>query len=127
MDGYAVKVDRRTGKIVYLVRLGGNELDTANRVLLDRRGFAYFVGFSGSQDFPISADAIQKTYGGGDSDAFLSVIDPNGSLVYSTYLGGRNRQIFQLSAASNFTCAVLPMRSSQACKMTSCPSGSAPF
>jgi hypothetical protein len=88
MDAYAARVDRRSGKLLYLVRLGGKGLDIANRIMLDRRGFAYVTGFTASRDFPISADALQKTYGGGDTDVFLTVIDPNGQITYSTYFGG---------------------------------------
>jgi hypothetical protein len=88
MDGYAAKIDRRSGKLLYLVRLGGERLDIADRVIVDRRGFAYLTGFTGSLDFPITPNALQKTYGGGDSDSFLAVIDPNGNITYSTYFGG---------------------------------------
>src|SRR5262249_31107371 len=41
-----------------------------------------------SVDFP-TANALQATYGGGGSDAFVAKLNPSGSaLVYSTYLGG---------------------------------------
>lgn len=88
MDGYAAKLDRRSGKLLYLVRLGGENLDIADRVLIDRRGNAYLTGFTGSRDFPITPNGLQTNYGGGESDAFLTVIDPDGKITYSTYFGG---------------------------------------
>jgi hypothetical protein len=88
MDGFVARIDRTSGKMLYLVRLGGAGLDIADRLVLDHRGFVYTTGFTGSRDFPVSADAVQKTFGGGENDAFLSVIDPGGNIVYSSYLGG---------------------------------------
>ena len=88
MDGYAAKLDRRTGKILYLTRLGGEGLDIATRVILGPEGIAYVTGFTGSRDFPTTSDALQRVYGGGDSDAFLAKLDPDGRIVYSSYIGG---------------------------------------
>jgi len=40
-------------------------------------------------DFPTTAGAFQRTYGGGTQDAFVAAFNPAGSaLLYSTYLGG---------------------------------------
>jgi hypothetical protein len=42
-----------------------------------------------SRDAPVSANAMQKTYGGGASDFFLAKFSPDGaSLVFATYAGG---------------------------------------
>jgi hypothetical protein len=88
MDAWVAKLNRRTGKLLYLTRLGGSGLDIANRVTVDHRGHAYVTGFTASRDFPVTANASQPVYGGGDSDAFLTEIDPDGRIVYSSYLGG---------------------------------------
>jgi hypothetical protein len=88
MDAWAAKLDRRTGKLQYLTRLGGEGVDIADRVKVDRRGYAYVTGFTGSRDFPITPTALQRIYGGGASDAFLAKIDPEGRIVYSSYIGG---------------------------------------
>jgi hypothetical protein len=46
------------------------------------------TGRTSSQDYPTVA-AIQPVYGGGDSDAFISKVLPDGkALAYSTFLGG---------------------------------------
>jgi len=88
MDAWVARLDRRTGKVQYLTRLGGSGLDIANRVKVDSRGYAWVTGFTASRDFPITATALQPAYGGGNSDAFLARLDPNGRIVYATYLGG---------------------------------------
>jgi hypothetical protein len=88
MDAWVAKLDRRTGRLLYLTQLGGEGVDIADRVKVDTRGNAYVTGFTGSRDFPITADALQRVYGGGESDAFLTEIDPVGRIVYSSYIGG---------------------------------------
>jgi len=88
MDAWVAKLDRRSGKLLYLTRLGGKGVDIADRIKVDGRGHAYVTGFTGSRDFPITANALQRVYGGGDSDAFLTEVDPEGHIVYSSYIGG---------------------------------------
>jgi hypothetical protein len=88
MDAWVAKLDRLTGKLLYLTRLGGEGVDIADRIKVDNRGHAYVTGFTGSRDFPITANALQRVYGGGESDAFLVEVDPEGHIVYSSYIGG---------------------------------------
>jgi hypothetical protein len=45
------------------------------------------TGSTASRNFP-AHEAIQSTYGGGLSDAFVANFDTSGGLVYSTYFGG---------------------------------------
>ena len=88
MDAWVAKLDRLTGKLLYLTHLGGKGVDIADRIKVDNRGHAYVTGFTGSRDFPITTNALQRVYGGGDSDAFLVEVDPEGHIVYSSYIGG---------------------------------------
>jgi hypothetical protein len=66
--------------------LGGGGPDEGKGIAVDSRGNAYVTGNAGSFDFPMMG-AIQGTWGG-SGDAFLTKLNPTGSLVYSTYLGG---------------------------------------
>ena len=88
MDAWVAKLDRLTGKLLYLTHLGGEGVDIADRIKVDDRGHAYVTGFTGSRDFPITDNALQRVYGGGQSDAFLAEIDPEGHIIYSSYIGG---------------------------------------
>jgi hypothetical protein len=71
MDGYILRLSRRTGKLVYATRLGGSSHDAALRLEVDTAGFAYATGVTKSRDFPSSPDALQTKFGGGKTDAFL--------------------------------------------------------
>jgi hypothetical protein len=79
--------------LVYSTFLGGSNYDWGQGIAVDGAGSAYVTGITRSTDFP-TANAVQSTYGGGSSDAFLAKVDPSqsgaASLVYSTYLGGNS-------------------------------------
>jgi hypothetical protein len=60
-------------------------------IAIDGSGNAYTTGYTNASDFPTTSGAFQTTYGGGNSDAFVSKLNAAGSaLLYSTYLGGNN-------------------------------------
>jgi hypothetical protein len=75
--------------LVYSTYLGGNGLDIGGGIAVDSSGNAYVAGSTeSSTDFPVHS-ALYSTFGGGTSDAFVTVINPTGTAyVYSTYLGG---------------------------------------
>jgi uncharacterized protein (TIGR03437 family) len=89
-DVFAVKLNPSGGAPVYSTLLGGAAADWAYGLSLDSSGNAYIAGRTESTDFPVSADAIQKAYGGG-GDAFVAKVNATGSaLPFSSYLGGSN-------------------------------------
>jgi hypothetical protein len=76
------------GGIVYATYLGGSGSIDDSGLAVDSVGNAYLAGSTSSNDFP-TAHALQASFGGGNSDAFVTVLNASGSgLVYSTYLGG---------------------------------------
>jgi PKD repeat protein len=88
----------------YSLYFGGEGRDQGNMISVDENGYAYFVGTSWSnylkyfknhdQSTQMSAQglapgSVQPYFGGGDKDAFLVKINPDGTeLVYITYIGG---------------------------------------
>lgn len=90
-DGFMAKLNTSDGgsaSLVYATYLGGNGFDLCAAVAVDDAGNAYATGLTTSPNFPTTAGALQ-TAGGGDSDAFVSKLNANGSaLSYSTYSGG---------------------------------------
>ncbi len=87
MDGYVLRLNAQTGKLIYATRLAGSLYDTALRVKVDQSGFAYTTGITKSADFPVTPDAM-KTKLEGESDGFLVKLAPDGKIVYSTLIGG---------------------------------------
>jgi len=78
------------GALVYSTYLGGSGGDVGSGIAVDASGNAYVTGTANSSDFPTTAGAFQVT-SGGLRDVFVAKLDPSGStLVYSTYLGGKD-------------------------------------
>ena len=75
--------------LLYATYLGGSGSDAGTGIAVDGKGDAFISGNTSSHDFPVTPGVAQRTYGGGDSDAFVAELNPAGSsLVYATYLGG---------------------------------------
>jgi hypothetical protein len=79
-------------KIVYSTVLGGkdgnNSSNTAFGVALDAKSNAYVTGITAARDFP-TVGAIQESFKGGGSNAFVTKISARGrAILYSTNLGG---------------------------------------
>jgi uncharacterized repeat protein (TIGR01451 family) len=87
-DAVVVKLNPQGNSLVYSSFLGGNDNDSAIGVFVDPGGNAYVTGGTRSASFPTTANAYQFSVAG-DTDAYLTKINPSGSaLVYSTLLGG---------------------------------------
>jgi uncharacterized protein (TIGR03437 family) len=95
-DAFAFKLNPAGTQMVYSTYIGGNLDDLAFSIAVDGQGAAYVAGNTLSPDFPTTAAAFQRTYGGAGGepllnagDAFVTKIAPDGrSFAYSTYLGG---------------------------------------
>jgi hypothetical protein len=88
MGGYVLRLNVKTGKLIYATNIGGSDFTAALRIKVDRQGFAYAVGLTRARDFPTTPDALQRQFAGGDTDAFLVKVAPSGQVVYATLLGG---------------------------------------
>lgn len=88
-DVFVAKINVSGTALDYAVYLGGAKDDEATGIALDTRENAYVTGWTESEDFPVTDNALQPSLGGG-RDAFVAEIDtPGSSLVYATYLGGK--------------------------------------
>ena len=85
-DGFVLKLNAAGNQIIYSTFLGGAGSDRGMRIAADAMGAAYVTGDTHSTNFPLSG-ALQGT-AAGSSDAFLTKLNPNGTLAYSTYVGG---------------------------------------
>jgi len=82
------KLNPAGSALLYSTYLGDSGTERGQGIAVDSLGNAYVTGRTSATDFPTTADAFQSTLGG-NSDAFVTKLNPAGSaLLYSTYLGG---------------------------------------
>jgi hypothetical protein len=94
-DLFVTTLNSAGNGLVFSTFLGGSgeEFDSAGNlasgpgIAVGPAGETVVTGSTRSRDFP-TRDAVQATYGGGASDAFVSTFDAAGHLQSSTYLGG---------------------------------------
>jgi hypothetical protein len=87
-DGYITKLSPDGSSVVYSTYLGGTGDDFLEACAVDGSGNLYMEGGTTSTDFPTTAGAFQRTFGG-EQDGVVAKLSPDGShLIYSTYLGG---------------------------------------
>ena len=90
-DGFVARLSPNGRSLEYLTYLGGSGTDIARSIALDPTGAAYVAGGTESLDFPLSENAFRRSTDG--SDAFVTKIAPTGQqFIYSTYVGGGNRE-----------------------------------
>jgi hypothetical protein len=82
-----------SGYLAYSKCLGGSGADTGHGIAVDKMGFVSLTGHTDSPDFPVTADAFDKTLDG-SLDAFVARLDPEGNRVNATYLGGADNKSF---------------------------------
>jgi uncharacterized protein (TIGR03437 family) len=90
-----------SGSVAWSTYLGGSGPDDAHTIALDSTGNVWLAGQTVSPNFPTTANAISRKFGGEIDlgplrfgDAFVSKLDPTGShLLYSTYLGGSEADV----------------------------------
>ncbi|HWP46435.1 MAG TPA: SBBP repeat-containing protein [Candidatus Limnocylindrales bacterium] len=90
-DAFVAKLDPTGSTLIYSTYVGGDNPDEGKAIAVDLEGNAYITGNTLSTNFPV-LNPFQPVFGGGKGsfgDAFITKLNPNGSAVYSTYLGGR--------------------------------------
>ena len=78
---------KRSYGVAFSTYLGGSEGDLIRGVACERVGNVIVAGLTMSSDFPVSAEAHQREYGG-NGDAFVTKLSPEGRMIWSTYFGG---------------------------------------
>lgn len=85
-DAFVAKLNPSGTALVYYTSFGGSSSDSASAIAVDPNGNAYVAGATQSSDFPVKS-AAQSVKSGGQ-DGFVTKLDMNGAIVFSTYLGG---------------------------------------
>jgi hypothetical protein len=104
-DAFVTKVSPDGSSLAYSTYLGGSGNDIVDdTIAVDPAGNAYVAGSTDSTNFPTTSGAFQTSLTGTNcadqdgsprpcSDAFVTKLNPTGSsLVYSTLIGGSNRE-----------------------------------
>jgi hypothetical protein len=97
-DAFVARLDSN-GALGYATYLGGSKLDLANAVAIGPDLSIYLGGSTRSTDFPTTLSVMQPNKGGvSNTNGFVTKIDKDGQLVFSSYLGGtRNDKVFALA------------------------------
>ena len=90
-NAFVTKINPAGPSYVFSTYLGGSAREEANSIAIDPGSNVYVTGDTASTNFP-TANAFQTTIGDAFvGDAFVTKFNSNGSLGYSTYLGGNSR------------------------------------
>lgn len=101
-DAFVTKLSSDAMSVLYSTYLGGSFEDYGESIALDGSNNIYIAGRTQSDDYPTLA-AIQPNRAGmyQDEDLFVSKISADGSLAYSTYLGGSDLDSVRRIAADS--------------------------
>jgi hypothetical protein len=99
-DAFVAKFTPAGNALVYSTYLGGGAWEEGRGLAVDAAGNAYLAGFTSSDDFPVTLDALQPAIGRGFCqsgsterycyDGFVAGFNPTGGRTWGTYLGGNN-------------------------------------
>jgi len=116
-DAVVSRLDGTGSVLRYSTYLGGDNFEEGRDVALDASGNAYVVGLTASTGFPVTANALDRAWGGGACplnygpqcpDGFFTKIDPEGTAwIFSTYLGGSRADFFNSVAIDSLGRPVL--------------------
>jgi hypothetical protein len=85
-SGTTGQVNDATDWVTYL---GGGQFEQVRDVAVDGEGNIYVAGGTGSPGFPTTVGAYDESHNG-NVDVFVTKFAPDGSLVWSTFVGGAN-------------------------------------
>jgi hypothetical protein len=97
-NGYLIKIAADGSGPLFSTFLGGGKYDRITAVAAAPDDSIVVVGSTASSNLPVTPDALQPKYGGGDvafdpnGDGFIARVSPSGErLLYSSYFGGPSR------------------------------------
>jgi uncharacterized protein (TIGR03437 family) len=117
---YLIKQDP-SGNVLYATYLGGSSQDGATAITIDAQGNVYITGYTYSTDFPVTHGVVQAknagpviptvvpevgfpygpTYIAPGGDAFVAKFASDGTLLFSTLLGGSGSDVPSLVAVDS--------------------------
>ncbi len=94
-DGFLSKLSPDGASLIFSTYLGGRSSggisgEAGLGIAIDALENAYVVGGTTAASFPTTANAFQPLFGKG-GDGFVVKLNPEGSAIFSSYLGGRGK------------------------------------
>ncbi len=90
VDAFVAKLSVNGTGLIYSTFLGGELRDEAYAIAYSGTSL-YVTGTTYSDDFPVTPEAYDTSFNGGQQDIFVSKFTPGeGALDYSTFIGGSN-------------------------------------
>lgn len=87
-DGFALRLSPDGATLQFATYLGGSGDEELMKIVVTASGSICLAGTTDSRNFP-TRSAFSPTYRGGESDGFITLLDPTGSAIsWSTHLGG---------------------------------------
>lgn len=110
-DAFVARLNPTTNQLLFATYLGGEDWEEGHALRLDGDGNVLIGGMTDAKDFPVR-NAPQPTLGNGVCnlggaerycyDGFVAQFSPDGSLNWSTYVGGGlDDNVLALTVASN--------------------------
>lgn len=92
-DGFVARLSASGGSAIFSTYLGGSggtagTPEEVNALAIAPSGSIFVAGTTSSPNFPVTAGAFQQTFGGGQTDGFVTRYSSAGALQKSSYLGG---------------------------------------
>jgi len=92
-DAFIAKIAPNGSSIIYSTFLGTMGWDSIYDMEVSSNGTIFATGMASGGGFPV-INAYQSSYGGGDGDVIVLVLNSTGNgLIYSTYLGDANQDV----------------------------------
>ncbi len=88
-DGFITIINQNLSEIHYSTFIGGDSTDLVNSIFVEDEEYLILAGETKSPGFPVTSDALNARYSGGNSDGFLMKFAlKSNKPVYSTFIGG---------------------------------------
>ena len=98
-DGFLTILNQKLSKIKYSTFIGGDSTDQVNSIFVEDANNIILAGQTKSPNFPVSQDAINEKYIGGNADGFIMKFNLNtNNPVYSSFIGGSGTDQLRFAA-----------------------------
>ncbi|MFA5849532.1 MAG: SBBP repeat-containing protein [Bacteroidales bacterium] len=88
-DGFLTILSKNLSKVEYSTFIGGDSTDQVNSIYVEDANNIILTGETKSPDFPVTSDATNSKYLGGNSDGFIMKFNlKSNKPVYSSFIGG---------------------------------------